>query len=110
MSEPQTYPTDDGGAATGHVPSRWLDANADGRPDERPAAVDAAQRSRRTLAQGALAASALAVLVVLTQTIGAAHAEALQFALQRGSRSGRVALQFARDYAGRHRLSQSTSR
>ena len=73
MSEPQTYPTDDGGAATGHVPSRWLDANADGRPDERPAAVDAAQRSRRTLAQGALAASALAVLVVLTQTIGAAQ-------------------------------------
>ena len=73
MSEPQTYPTDDGGAATGHVPSRWLDANADGRPDERPAAVDAAQRSRRTLAQGALAASALAVLVVLTQTIGAAR-------------------------------------
>lgn len=31
----------------------------------------------------------------------AARAEALQFALQRGSRSGRVALQFARDYAGR---------
>jgi uncharacterized protein len=33
-----------------------------------------------------------------------ARTEALQFALQRGSRSGRVALQFARDYAGRHRL------
>lgn len=33
-----------------------------------------------------------------------ARAEALQFALQRGSRSGRVALQFARDYAGRRRL------
>jgi hypothetical protein len=30
--------------------------------------------------------------------------EALQFALQRGSRSGRVALQFARDFAGRARL------
>jgi len=30
--------------------------------------------------------------------------EALQFALQRGSRSGRVAVQFARDYAGRARL------
>jgi hypothetical protein len=30
-----------------------------------------------------------------------ARTEALQFALQRGSRSGRVALQFARDYAGR---------
>ncbi|HRY99951.1 MAG TPA: ATP-binding protein [Burkholderiaceae bacterium] len=33
--------------------------------------------------------------------IAAARAEALQFALQRGSRSGRVALQFARDQAGR---------
>lgn len=33
--------------------------------------------------------------------VAAARAEALQFALQRGSRSGRVALQFARDYAGR---------
>lgn len=33
--------------------------------------------------------------------IESAHKEALQFALQRGSRSGRVALQFARDYAGR---------
>ena len=33
--------------------------------------------------------------------IEAARGEALQFALQRGSRSGRVALQFARDYAGR---------
>ena len=40
----------------------------------------------------------------------AARAEALQFALQRGSRSGRIALQFARDYAGRHRLRDSTSR
>jgi predicted AAA+ superfamily ATPase len=34
--------------------------------------------------------------------IEGARTEALQFALQRGSRSGRVALQFARDYAGRH--------
>ncbi len=33
--------------------------------------------------------------------------EALQFALQRGSRSGRVALQFARDFAGRHLLEKS---
>jgi predicted AAA+ superfamily ATPase len=33
--------------------------------------------------------------------IAAARTEALQFALQRGSRSGRVALQFARDHAGR---------
>jgi uncharacterized protein len=32
----------------------------------------------------------------------AAHEEALQWALQRGSRSGRVAFQFARDWAGRH--------
>jgi len=29
---------------------------------------------------------------------------ALQWALARGSRSGRVAWQFARDWAGRHRL------
>lgn len=36
--------------------------------------------------------------------IESARAEALQFALQRGSRSGRVALQFARDFAGRHGL------
>ena len=32
--------------------------------------------------------------------IGAARTEALQFALQRGSRSGRIALQFARQWAG----------
>ena len=32
---------------------------------------------------------------------GAAHAEALRWALQRGSRSGRVAWQFARDWVGR---------
>ncbi len=36
--------------------------------------------------------------------IAAARTEALQFALQRGSRSGRVAIQFARDYAGRRGL------
>jgi predicted AAA+ superfamily ATPase len=35
------------------------------------------------------------------EQIAAGRTEALQFALQRGSRSGRVALQFARDYAGR---------
>lgn len=34
----------------------------------------------------------------------AARADALVWALERGSRSGRVALQFARDYAGRHSL------
>jgi hypothetical protein len=31
-----------------------------------------------------------------------AREEALQWSLQRGSRSGRVAYQFARDWAGRH--------
>jgi predicted AAA+ superfamily ATPase len=36
--------------------------------------------------------------------IETARTEALQFALLRGSRSGRVALQFARDFAGRHGL------
>ncbi|MBC3881087.1 ATP-binding protein [Undibacterium sp. LX40W] len=35
------------------------------------------------------------------QSIVASRTEALQWALQRGSRSGRVAWQFARDYAGR---------
>jgi predicted AAA+ superfamily ATPase len=39
-----------------------------------------------------------------------AHAEALQYALQRGSRSGRVAQQFARDYAGRHALARPRTR
>jgi uncharacterized protein len=34
--------------------------------------------------------------------IEAARAQALVWALERGSRSGRVAYQFARDYAGRH--------
>jgi len=36
--------------------------------------------------------------------------EALQFALQRGSRSGRVALQFARDFAGRVTLATPAAR
>jgi predicted AAA+ superfamily ATPase len=36
------------------------------------------------------------------QAIEAARSEALVWALERGSRSGRVAYQFARDYAGRH--------
>jgi len=36
--------------------------------------------------------------------------EALQFALQRGSRSGRVALQFARDFSGRATLCASPAR
>jgi hypothetical protein len=34
----------------------------------------------------------------------AAHRAALQWALKRGSRSGRTAWQFARDWAGRHAL------
>ena len=34
--------------------------------------------------------------------IAAARAEALRFALERGSRSGRVAWQFAKDWAGQH--------
>jgi predicted AAA+ superfamily ATPase len=36
--------------------------------------------------------------------VAAARGDALQFALQRGSRSGRVAAQFARDFAGRRGL------
>ena len=36
--------------------------------------------------------------------------QALQFALQRGSRSGRVALQFARDFAGRETLAAPSAR
>jgi uncharacterized protein len=37
-----------------------------------------------------------------TKQIDAARGEALQWSLMRGARSGRVAWQFARDYAGRH--------
>jgi predicted AAA+ superfamily ATPase len=36
------------------------------------------------------------------ELIQAARQPALQWALERGSRSGRVALHFARDWAGRH--------
>ena len=47
----------------------------------------------------------LAIVDHWLETLGCrpegAHTEALQWALQRGSRSGRVAFQFARDYAGR---------
>jgi predicted AAA+ superfamily ATPase len=39
---------------------------------------------------------------VASSAIEAARPEALVWALERGSRSGRVAYQFARDYAGRH--------
>ena len=44
----------------------------------------------------------LASFGVATEAIHAAQAEALVWALERGSRSGRVAYQFARDYAGKH--------
>jgi hypothetical protein len=36
------------------------------------------------------------------EAIVAARQESLVWALERGSRSGRVAFQFAKDYAGRH--------
>ena len=41
------------------------------------------------------------------KAIAAAKPEALVWALERGSRSGRVAYQFARDYAGRHQPSSA---
>ncbi|MEO8165843.1 MAG: DUF815 domain-containing protein, partial [Betaproteobacteria bacterium] len=41
---------------------------------------------------------------------GNARNEALQWALTRGSRSGRVAWHFARDWAGRHRISLAPTR
>ncbi|HSH06750.1 MAG TPA: DUF815 domain-containing protein, partial [Burkholderiales bacterium] len=44
-----------------------------------------------------------------TADVAAAREEALQWALQRGSRSGRVAYHFARDWAGR-RLTGATGR
>jgi predicted AAA+ superfamily ATPase len=44
----------------------------------------------------------LSALGVSQPHIAQARAEALVWALERGSRSGRVALQFARDYTGRH--------
>ena len=44
----------------------------------------------------------LSSLGVPASAIATARPEALVWALERGSRSGRVAYQFARDYAGRH--------
>jgi predicted AAA+ superfamily ATPase len=41
---------------------------------------------------------------VAEAAIAASRQESLVWALERGSRSGRVAQQFARDYAGRHRV------
>lgn len=53
----------------------------------------------------AIVAQWLQALGVALEGIAAARPEALVFALERGSRSGRVAYQFACDYAGRHGLS-----
>lgn len=50
----------------------------------------------------AIAAQWLSHFGVPAGEIEAARPEALVWALERGSRSGRVAYQFARDYAGRH--------
>jgi hypothetical protein len=50
----------------------------------------------------AITAQWLSHFKVPAAEISAARPEALVWALERGSRSGRVAYQFARDYAGRH--------
>ena len=50
----------------------------------------------------AITAQWLSAFGVTAQAIEVARPEALVWALERGSRSGRVAYQFARDYAGRH--------
>ena len=50
----------------------------------------------------AIVAQWLSSFDVDAPAIAAARAESLVWALERGSRSGRVAYQFARDYAGRH--------
>ncbi|CAD5372552.1 AAA family ATPase [Rubrivivax sp. A210] len=50
----------------------------------------------------AITAQWLRAFGVAEGAIAAARQEALVWALERGSRSGRVAQQFARDYAGRH--------
>ena len=50
----------------------------------------------------AISAQWLAWFGVTREATEAARPEALVWALERGSRSGRVAYQFARDYAGRH--------
>lgn len=49
----------------------------------------------------------LSALGLSAQAIEDARAEALVFALERGSRSGRVAQQFAQDYVGRLHLAQA---
>jgi len=50
----------------------------------------------------AIVATWLAGFGVGAEAVAAARPEALVWALERGSRSGRVAHQFAKDYAGRH--------
>jgi predicted AAA+ superfamily ATPase len=50
----------------------------------------------------AIAAQWLRAFGVAEDAIAAARQESLVWALERGSRSGRVAQQFARDFAGRH--------
>jgi predicted AAA+ superfamily ATPase len=50
----------------------------------------------------AIVAEWLRSFAVDAEAIAAARQEALVWALERGSRSGRVAFQFAKDYAGRH--------
>lgn len=52
----------------------------------------------------AIVAQWLAALGASPAAIDAARPESLVWALERGSRSGRVAWQFARDYAGKHGL------
>jgi predicted AAA+ superfamily ATPase len=54
----------------------------------------------------AITAQWLSSFGVCTTAIDAAKPEALVWALERGSRSGRVAYQFARDYAGKHVLTR----
>jgi predicted AAA+ superfamily ATPase len=51
-----------------------------------------------------IAAQWLRSFGVAEAAIAASRQESLVWALERGSRSGRVAQQFARDYAGRHRV------
>ena len=50
----------------------------------------------------AIVAAWLGGFGVSAEAIAAARQESLVWALERGSRSGRVAFQFAKDYAGRH--------
>ena len=54
----------------------------------------------------AITAQWLSSFGVTATAIDAAKPEALVWALERGSRSGRVAYQFARDYAGKHVLTR----